>query len=328
MSRQFVYRLAALIVAALLLPLFLSPSYATLWVLVGLTTLVVLGLTLLLGYTGQPSLGQGAFYGIGAYAVAIGTTTYHLPFLVAAFLGCIISLAAAGLIGLVIFRLRDHFLALATLSIGYVIYAIMAQSSLTHGAVGISGIPALAIFGMQITDPGDYSYIVWGVVVIALILSDAAARGPGGYVMRAIGQDEAAAQSLGINPLRHKVSVFMFAALLGAIAGSLYAPFMSYVSADAFTIWVSIQVLVMAVLGGLGDIFGAVLGALVLSVLNQGMSDLSSSLVAIPAPVMENVVYGFLLIAVVVWRPRGFLSSWTSRSRPREAHVVAEENEA
>lgn len=291
----------AVVACAVIAPLVLGSGNTTVWMFAGFDALIVLGLSLLMGYTGQISIGQAAFFGIGAYSVAILSGKYHWPIAASMVVGVVLAAAVSLLIGGAIFRLSGHFLALGTLAFGYVVSAVMGQSQLTGGAVGISGIPVLSFLGHQFTSnsPVFSAYVIWGIVVICMIGFHFMLRSPAGRALHGIRDDETAAASLGIGVLRYKLQVFAISAAIAALAGALYAPYLSYISADPFGVSASIQFLLMAAIGGM-SLMGAVVGAVVVSFLGQGLTDLSARFTGMNPGTLELFAYGVLLVVVML----------------------------
>lgn len=306
--RPFSFAMGALLVAAAVLPWVLGSGNAAAWIFTGFDALVVLGLVLLMGYTGQPSLGQAAFFGIGAYGVAILTVKAHWSFWLAALVGVACSVAVAIAVGAIIFRLRGHFLALATVAFGYIVATIMAQSSLTGGAVGISGVPPLTVGGISLSGTVGAAYVIWALVALTLVIFRIVLSGPGGLALRAIRNDETAAQAVGIVPSGYKVRVFAISAAVAAVAGAFYAPYISYVSANPFGVAASVQFLLMASIGGMNNLFGAIAGAILVSALSQGLTDLAASIPGWTPNAVELIVYGGLLVGIMLLRPQGLFA--------------------
>lgn len=293
--------MVGLILCAIIAPIVLGSGNVTVWMFSGFDALVVLGLALLMGYTGQTSIGQAAFFGIGAYSVAILSGKFHWPIIASIVIGVALAALISLMLGGAIFRLSGHFLALGTLAFGYVVDAIMGQSQLTGGAVGISGIPALSFFGHLFTssDPVFSAYIIWAIVILSLVGFHAMLRSPAGMALHAIRDDETAATSLGIGVLRYKLQVFAISAALAALAGTLYAPYLSYISSEPFGVSASIEFLLMAAIGGM-SLFGAVIGAVVVSFLGQALTDLSSHFSGMNPGTLELTVFGLLLVVAML----------------------------
>jgi len=212
----------------------------------------------------------------------------------------------AVVLGRIIFRLQGHFLALATVSIGYIVNAIMAQSHFTGGAIGISGVPPLTVGGWDL--PGwAYAWLVWLILWASMALLAQVLQAPGGYALASIRDDESAAAALGVKALPYKVEVFAVSAGLAALAGTLYAPYVSYVAADPFSVAASVQFLLMASIGGMDNLWGAALGAVVVSGLSQGLTQVSAVLPNVNPTLFELILYGLLLVVIMVVRPQGLL---------------------
>ncbi len=300
-EKRFWTATALMVICALIAPLVLGSGNTTVWMFAGFDALIVLGLSLLMGYTGQISIGQAAFFGIGAYSVAILSGKDHWPLAGSMAVGVVLAAAISLLIGGAIFRLSGHFLALGTLAFGYVVSAVMGQSKFTGGAVGISGIPVLSFLGhpFSSSSPVFSAYLIWGIVVVCMIGFHFMLRSPAGMALHAIRDDEVAAASLGVGVLRYKLQVFAISAAIAALAGALYAPYLSYISAEPFGVSASIQFLLMAAIGGMG-LLGAVVGAVVVGFLGQGLTDLSAHFTGMNPGTLELFAYGLLLVAVML----------------------------
>jgi branched-chain amino acid transport system permease protein len=231
--------------------------------LIAIASIVAMGLQLLLGYSGQLSIGQAAFYGIGAYTSAILTTKVGIPFpaaLIAA--GC--SAAIASLLMVPITRLRGPYLAVATLGFSVIVYLLIKNEEwLTGGSYGFISIPRPALFGFVLRDPA-YSYLLCvGVAILVYVVFAQVARSRFGRAINAIRQDPEAAAANGINVTLLRSQCFVIAAFVAGVAGSLYAHEVRYLAPNDFTFWKSIEILIMVVIGGVGSLPGAVLGAAV-----------------------------------------------------------------
>ncbi|MCL4552819.1 MAG: branched-chain amino acid ABC transporter permease [Candidatus Marsarchaeota archaeon] len=300
-GKQFWFATVGVVICAVIAPLVLGSGNITVWMFAGFDALIVLGLSLLMGYTGQISIGQAAFFGIGAYSVAILSGKDHWPLAASMAIGIVLAAIVSLLMGGAIFRLSGHFLALGTLAFGYVVNAVMGQSQLTGGAVGISGIPVLSFLGHPFTSssPVFSAYVIWGIVVICMIGFHLMLRSPAGMALHGIRDDEVAAASVGIGVLKYKLQVFAISAAIAALAGALYAPYLSYISAEPFGVGASIQFLLMAAIFGM-SLLGAVVGAVAISFLGQGLTDLSTRFNGMNPGTLELFAYGLLLVVVML----------------------------
>ena len=304
MLSWFTARWPYAIVAALLLVLILVPfdwflgQYTSLMIFIGINTMVTVGLCLLLGYTGQVSLGQAAFYGTGAYFSAILSKTYGIDPWLAMLIGAAATGAFAYAIGYLIFRLRGNYLAMATLGIGMIMYILFRQlSQFTGGPDGMAGIPALAIGGFAFDTPFKRYFLVWFFCLAILLISQNIVRSRTGRALRAIHGSEAAAQSIGINVTKFKVKIFVLGAVYASLAGSLFAHHMFHVSPSSFDFMASVVVVVMAVIGGLASIWGAIFGAATVCLLKYEL--------LVGFGEWDVVIYGLMLMLVMIFTPEG-----------------------
>ncbi len=292
----------ALVVAALSLPLVIKDPYA-LQVLTNawLLGLVALSLTLVTGTAGQTSLGHAGFLAIGAYSSALITQRLHWPFEVSLIASAIITAILGTLLVLPAFRLRAHYVAIATLGIGEIVAAaILNWDAVTNGAMGITNIAPPAIFGLEATAPRDIYWYSLALLLIAALILWRLMRSPLGRTWRAIREDDVAAQAYGINLNRYKALVFAASAFIAGISGAFTGHMYTYINHETFTNSTSILVLTMVILGGMGNLFGAIVGAVTLTVLPElfrGFVD------------YRYLVYGLVLLLMIRFRPQGLLGT-------------------
>ncbi len=300
--------LGSFILALLLLPYLVAGRLSlAIFVFIGLFSLIVIGLTLLGGYAGQISLGQAAFYGIGAYVSAIATVHLAVPPLLALPLAALGSAAIAYLVGAPIFVLRGHFLVLGTLGLNIVIDVLIRNmQGLTGGPTGLTGIPPLSIGGVIIAGDRPYYYCIWTLVLVTLWLGRNLIASRVGRALAAIRSSEVAAATLGISPAYYKSRVFACSAALAGLAGALYVHYLSFVSPSPFAFNFSIDLLVMSVLGGIFHLPGAVLGTAILTILREALRTVMPRLLGSGASAeYEIVLFGLLLATVVIVSPSG-----------------------
>ncbi len=274
-----------------------NPYYLQLFSLIGIHTLLALALNLLMGYAGQISLGHAAFYGIGAYTTAVLTATYGAsPW---AALPC--ALAAAALVALVVgyptLQLTGYYLGMGTLGFGMIVFICIREwSSVTGGASGFVGIPPLSVGGFSLDSPQRYFFLVWGVVIAGFFMSARLMDSRIGRALSALHDSEAAAGAVGIHTSRLKLQVFVLSAVISALAGFLYAHMLSFISPESFNFMVSVKLVTMVVIGGMASIWGALLGASLLTLLPEVLHAFAD---------YEMVVYGAILILVMIFMPQG-----------------------
>jgi branched-chain amino acid transport system permease protein len=226
--------------------------------------ILALGLQLLVGMAGLLSLGQGAFYGIGAYVSAELTLRFGVPF-VLAFLAAGIAAAASSLLLVPIVRLPGSSLAVATLGFNIIIYLIMLNEDwATGGSYGLLNVPFPRIFGFEFTTERDLYFLILAVAATVYLALDRLTHSRFGRALQAISQDEDAARACGISIIRYKSKCFLVAAFTAGLAGSLYAHHARYLNPNDFTFNKSIEILIMVVVGGLGSLPGAVIGAIII----------------------------------------------------------------
>lgn len=313
-----------LVIGALLTFLILIPfdwflgQYTVLMIYIAIFTMVTVGLCLLLGYTGQVSLGQACFYGIGAYISAVlskisGVNPWLAMLIAAAATG-----AFAYVVGYPIFRLRGNYLAVATLGLGVIVYILLRQLG-PGGPDGMSGIPYLSIGGFVFDTSFKRYFLVWFFCLAILLISQNIVRSRSGRALRAIHGSEVAAESIGINVARFKVKIFVLSAVYASLAGSLLAHQITHVSPGSFGPLVSIIIVVMAVIGGLASVWGAIFGAATVSILKYEL--------LLGFGEWDIVIYGLILMLVMIFMPEGLfvrLRDISGRWRQRYAERGSE----
>jgi branched-chain amino acid transport system permease protein len=292
---------------------------------IGLLTIVVVGLNLLMGYAGQVSLGQAAFYGLGAYVSAIFTargmvvglpeglvTSWWWPWLLI-IAGMLLTGGFTYLVGRPILNLKGHYLAMATLGLGIVIFILFRENfgfspntlNLTGGFDGISDVPRLRLGRYELWPVERYYYLVWFFAILSLIVSLNIVDSRVGRALRAIHGGEVAAEAMGIDTARFKVRVLVYSTMLASLAGSLFAHFQAAVSPTPFGFVGSLELVVMAAVGGMGAVWGAPLGvALILTIEELLRSKLHLLIEGVGSEV-EPVIFGLILVVIMIFLPNG-----------------------
>lgn len=308
-----VHKFWLLIVFTLLilsLPLVVKSTYILgILILIGLYTIVAEGLGVLMGFAGQVSFGQAAFYGLGAYTAAILTTRYHLPplfcLLVAPFLPTLVAL----LIGRPLLRLREHYLALATLGFGILVSALFKEFvGITGGPSGLTGIPYLSIGPILFDRDWKYYYLVWSTLGLVLIGIDNLTRSPVGRLFKAIHASEKAAAAVGIDTATLKVQAFSLSAFLAGLAGALYAFWVTFISPSPFGFTASVEFVLMVVVGGLGTLWGPLLGATIIVGLTEFLRWAVKIILPEAGGEFEIILFGSALVLIMLLRPQGILA--------------------
>ena len=298
--------LFAIAVAVPLLPYFTHVSNFVLSMFMQATTyaIAVLGMVVVLGYTGQINLAQAAFFGFGAYGVALGTVSYGLSFWVSLAIGIGIAGIAGGILGLTTLRLGGHYLAMITISFQQ-IFDLVAVNwiEVTHGPDGIAGIARPSLFGYELSD--DRAYLLLCSVVLYAMMAAVwyLPRTRLGRAMRGVRENELAAEVVGVHTLRTKVVAFTLCAALGGVGGGLYAGGFAYVSPDNFNFQRAVEFLSMVLLGGVQSPFGGALGTTLLILLPEWLKEMPPSLQFIKDVYLA--IYGLSVILIMVFMPEG-----------------------
>ncbi len=279
--------------------------------LIAIHVLVVLGLNLFIGYTGQISLGHAAFFALGAYGSALASTTWGLS----PWPAMVLTALAVGLIALAVglpaLRLSGHYLAMATLGFNLVVYTVLIQwDTVTGGPSGFAGIAYLSLLGLVLDNEVRLHYLVWTFAMFCLLLSLNLVRSGVGRGLAALAEDETAAAALGVDIRRAKVKVFVLSAVFASLAGSLFAHCYAFVSPDSFSIFVSVDFVIMVVVGGMGSIWGTLFGSALITLLPEWIEVLED---------YKDIVHGLILVLILLYMPRGLVSSVVEMVRTRIA---------
>lgn len=274
--------------------------YPGLMVFGGIYCLITIGLSLLMGYAGQISLGHAAFYGIGAYVSGFLTSRYGLNPWFGMLTGAVVAAAVAVVVGAPSLKLKGHYLAMATLAFGIIVNIVFREEmQWTGGPDGMVRIPGLDIFGYRLNSVTKYYYLVWAFVLAAFVFTINLIQSPAGRALRAIHASEPASSAMGIDISHYKVTVFAFSAVLASLAGSLYAHYMNFINPSTFDLFFSIKLVIMIALGGMYSIWGAVIGAVLIAFLSFEWLHFFEE--------FEIVVYGAILLLVTIFLPEGLV---------------------
>jgi branched-chain amino acid transport system permease protein len=316
-TRSFTAGVVALVLVVALTGLYGSPYILTIGSKVAIYAIVIVGLNLLVGYGGQISFGHNAFFGVGGYISALATTSWRLSPLLGLLAGVVLAALLALVTGFPTLRLKGHFLALGTFAVGLGFYAFAAASPYFNGFTGIGGIPAFSIGPLSTEAPFAKFWLCGLFLVLAVIAVAQLREGRWGRALRTVATDEATASSVGIDPHRTKLAAFVVSAVLASIAGSLYAHTASYVSPETFSFTTILTFFMMLFIGGLGSVWGAVLGSLIVTAVPE----------VVPSSIAtwQPTIFGVLLVILLIVRPSGLLgaSRRTTARRPRRARKEA-----
>ncbi len=286
-----------LVVAAFpLLPV--PPFWLTLVNNIGLASLVAIGLVLLTGVGGLTSFGQAAFCGFGAYTTAVLTTAYGVSPWLTLPLSLLMGAVMALLLGFITVRLSGHFLPLGTIAWGLALYYLFGKIEILGQYDGITAIPPLSVAGYAFISSQSIFYVIWGFVILTAIGATNLLDSRVGRAIRALRGGAQAAEAFGVNIVRAKLTVFVFAGVLAALSGWLYAHMQRSVNPTPFGLSMGIEYLLMAVVGGAGHVWGAVFGSAVLLVLKEVLQRFLPDLVGTTTNV-EMVVFGILLVVIL-----------------------------
>ncbi len=283
-----------------LFPLLVTDDYGLNVAIFALQNIIVVtGLNLLMGYAGQISLGHAGFIGLGAYTSAVLTTTLGVNCWLAMIIAAVLVGIVAFLIALPTLKLKGHYLAMATLGMGIILYIVFNQLvEVTGGPSGFVGIPFMKIGGSELSSYHEIYIVTALFTFLVVLISYNLTLFRIGRALRSIHQSETASTALGINTYVYKVQVFVLSAIFASIAGSLYAHTVTFISPTSFGFKRSIQLVTMVIVGGMGNIWGGVIGALFLTYLPEFLRAFED---------YDIILYGILLILVIIYLPSGIV---------------------
>ena len=298
-----------LVVALLLfVPPWLPQFWVTLLNYIGLYSIVALGLVLLTGVAGQTSFGQAAFVGIGAYTTAYLSVSHGVSPWLNLVIGLVLTAVLALFLGFITLRMKGHFLPLATIAWGISLYFLFGNLDFLGGHTGLPGIPALALGSFELRNERHFYYLIWSIVLLSLWATHNVLDSRQGRAIRALKGGLEMAEAFGVDASRLKIVVFLIAALLACVSGWLYAHLQRFVNPTPFGLNQGIEYLFMAVVGGAGSVWGAVVGASLITVLKQVLQDWLPRVLG-RAGNFEIVVFGILMI-VLLQRTRDGVWPW------------------
>lgn len=267
-------------------------------------------LNIIAGYTGILSICQAAFYGIGAYTIAIMTLKLQTPVLLNFTIAIVLSAVFSLVISVPSIRIRDDYFVITTFAFQIIIFSIMKNwVSLTGGPMGLPGIPDLELLGVHFSDKASFLGLISFIAVIIHIIILKIVRSPIGRILRSIREDEIFTASVGKNVVFYKIQIFIISSSMAALGGGLYAYYFNFVDPSSFTLMESIFILSIVIIGGSGSLLGPVAGAVFLVLLPELLrfTGLPSSIAAN----IRQILYGALLVVFMMWRPQGFLGEYS-----------------
>jgi branched-chain amino acid transport system permease protein len=299
--------------------------YRSVGIVIGLHAIVSIGLCLVMGLAGQISLGQAAFWGIGAYTSAVLTTKFGLTPLLGLIASAIVPALFAFILGRAIAGLQGYYLAMATLAFGYIVQiGISEWEPVTGGASGMISIPKIAFFG---DSELSMYYLIWGIVTCVLLFSLNLMHSRIGRAFRAIHKSEVAATSMGVDVRKFKLNAFVISGMFAGVSGGLYAHYMGILDPQPFGMHESIKFLTMVVIGGMTSIWGALIGTLLIGFISEGLVLLSEVVPGLQGDV-DTIVFGAILVLIVMFMPEGLvprIRSMYEKAQAKKARAKTEQ---
>ncbi len=305
---------------AIVFPLVTSSEYHIyVMALAFIWAIAVYGMNIITGYCGQLNLAHGGFFAIGAYVVAILTVDHGWPFWPAFLAAGLFGAVFGFFVGIVSLRLKEHYFAIFTLCVGYIIYLMIDKwEALTHGSLGIINIAPPEGFGLiDFTQTVPFYYLVLAFLALAIWLSRRISESLLGRTFRAIRISDDLAQSLGINLMRNKILAFVISTVYAALAGGLYAGVVRFIGPEEANFIHTFDMIAYLLVGGIGTLMGPLLGTLIITWLTQAVQSLEE---------YRMIVFGPMLVLLVIFFPRGLVGSflgWRGRRLARQAPRAA-----
>ncbi len=278
-------------------------------IMINIYLILAISLNLLVGYTGLLSVAQAGFYGVGAYISTLLIIKLGINFFGALPIGIILAMCFSLLVSVPSIRLKGDYFILATLGFQAVIYGVLYNwVSLTRGPYGIPGIPRPILFGFEFNNIPSYFILSGILALLVFLIFRRIVLSPFGRTLKAIREDEIASLGLGKNVTKFKTISFAISAGMAAIAGALYAGYITYIDPTSFTIYESIFILTMIIIGGTGNIKGSIIGVILVILIPEALRFLK-----IPDSIAANarqMIYGMLLVILMYFRPQGIAGEY------------------
>jgi len=292
------------------------PYFENLVILGSIFSILSVSLNLTMGYTGLFNLGHAAFFAIGAYVSALLALGFGIPFWIALAMAAIVSAFFGFLLGFPTLKLRGDYLALGTLGFAFIVEAILKNwTDVTRGPLGLPGIPRPELFGISFLSLDLYLILSLIFLAITIIITHRIVNSPFGRVLKAIREDEIAAQTLGKNVFRYKIIVLTVSAFFAGIAGSLYAHYITFIDPTSFSLPLLILLLSAVIIGGMASIRGSVVGAFLLILLPEPLR-----FIGLPSSIVgagRQIIYAVLLLGILLKRPQGLFGEYVFKRGKR-----------
>ncbi|PKO88542.1 MAG: branched-chain amino acid ABC transporter permease [Betaproteobacteria bacterium HGW-Betaproteobacteria-12] len=305
MKKSVFYGLYILIAILIVLPFFIPNAfYMDLVIRMAINAVIVLGLNLLIGFAGQISLGHAGFLGIGAYASAVLPTHFGWHPLLAMGAGAVVTGLLAALVARPIFKLKGHYLAMATLGLGIIInIAIRNEATWTGGPDGMP-VPSLGVFGFDLSSDKHWYWVVALLLSVSVWASLNLIDSPFGRALRALHGSEVASQVVGVDIVRYKVAIFVLSAVFASLMGSITAHYVGFVTPNLADFFHSIELVTMVVIGGMASVYGSLVGAVLLTALPQALATFEG---------WETVAFGSILMLCMIFMPKGLVPTLAAK---------------
>lgn len=312
------WSLIGLLMLFVVIPFFSSPFHLYILNTIGIFAIAAVGLNLLIGYTGQISLGHSAFFGVGAYTAAILAIRANFPFLFAVPAAGFISAAIGIIFGLPSARLKHLYLLIATLAGQLIIeYVLIQWESLTGGINGLI-VTEASLFGLDLGNDRTFYFVIFFCFVLMTWIAVNLIRSRFGRAFIAIRDNDRAAEGMGIPIFRYKLLAFAISSFYAGLAGGLYAFYMMSITPEPFNLWLSIEFIAMIIIGGLGSIPGAVFGTIFIVTLNEILSHITAYVMnlgastgfAITIAPLKEFIFGLAIVLFIIFEPKGLAEVW------------------
>mgnify|MGYP000985851086 CR=1 FL=1 len=303
--------LAVLVAVVALLPATLPNAYYfDVAIRVAILAINGIALNLLMGYTGQISLGHAGFFGLGAYGSAVLTGHFGWPAPLALLAAAAATAVVAAGVGRVVLRLRGHYLAMATLGFGIIVSIVLTNESAWTGGPDGMPVDGFTLFGLTPSGERQWYWVFGALLVVTVVLAQNLINSPAGRALQALHGSETAAAVAGIDVQRRKVQVFVLSAVVSSVLGSLGAHYSGYINPGVAGFLQSVELVIVVVLGGMASIYGSVFGAVIMGLLPQILAGYEG---------WDSVLFGLIMVTTMIFLPRGVVPSLTARLRAARA---------